>query len=295
MYVITGATGNVGRRLAETLLGSGKPVKAIGRSAERLKPLTDKGAEGAVGGLDDEQFLTRAFKDATAVFAMIPPNMGAKDVRKYQNLIGESIAGAIVKAGVTHIVNLSSLGGDLPENTGPITGLHDQEERLNSLDGVNVLHLRPTYFMENLMAFIPMIRNMGICGSAVKGDIEFPMIATQDIAKEVAERLIMLDFKGHTVKGLLGRRNVSMNEAARILGAAADIKDLKYVEFSYEDARQAILKAGMSPDVARSYIELQRCVNEGIAITDADRTTENTTETSIEQFAKVWASIYDSM
>lgn len=295
MYVITGATGNVGRRLAEILLDAGKPVKVIGRNADRLKPLADKGAEIAVGSLEDEAFLTQAFKGATAVYAMIPPDMQAENVRKYQNQVGEVIARAIVKAGVTHVINLSSVGAHLPDKTGPIAGLHDQEQRLNKLDGVNVLHLRPTYFMENLMAFIPMIRNMGMSGSAVKGDIALPMIATQDIAREAADRLIMLDFKGHTVKELLGQRNVSMREAAGILGAAAKIKDLKYVEFPYEDAEKAIQQAGMSPDVARSYVELQRCLNDGVAITDAARTQENTTKTPIEQFAKVWASIYDSM
>jgi uncharacterized protein YbjT (DUF2867 family) len=295
MYVITGATGNIGRTLAEILLDAGKPVKVIGRSADRLKPLADKGAEIAVGSLEDEAFLTETFRGATAVYAMIPPDLQAEDVRKYQNQIGEAIANAIVKAGVTHVVHLSSLGAHLPDKTGPITGLYDQEQRLNKFDSVNVLHLRPTYFLENLMAFIPMIRNMGMSGSAVKSDIVFPMIATQDIAKEAAERMIMLDFSGHTVKELLGQRDVSMREAMGILGAAAKITDLKYVEFPYDEAEKAIQQAGLSADMARSYVELQRCVNDGLAITDAVRTPEKTTETSIEDFAAVWASIYDSM
>jgi uncharacterized protein YbjT (DUF2867 family) len=270
-------------------------VRVIGRSADRLKPLLDKGAEAAVGSLEDEGFLIEAFSGPTAVFSMIPPNMQAEDVREYQNKIGGTTAAAIDKSGVSHVVNLSSLGAHLPDKTGPITGLYDQEQRLNKLDRVNVLHLRPTYFFENLMAFIPMIRNMGMCGSAVKGDIAFPMIATRDIAAEAVERLILLDFKGHTVKELLGERDVSMNEAVAILGAAAKIKDLPYVEFPYDEAETAVRGAGLSADMARSYIELQRCVNEGIAITDAVRTSENTTETKIEDFAGFWASVYDSM
>jgi uncharacterized protein YbjT (DUF2867 family) len=295
MYVITGATGNTGRAVVEILLAAGKPVRVIGRSEDKLKPLADKGAEIAVGSLEDEGFLVEAFSGPTAVYSMIPPNMQAEDVRQYQNQVGEIIAAALDKSGVTHVVNLSSLGAHLPDKTGPITGLYDQEQRLNKLEKVNVLHLRPTYFLENLMAFIPMIRNMGVSGSAVKGDIKFPMIATRDISKEAAERLILLDFKGHTVKELLGQRDLSMNEAMGILGAAAKIKELKYVEFPYDEAEKAVQQAGISPDMARSYIELQRCVNEGVAITDAVRTPENTTETSIEDFAKVWASVYDSM
>lgn len=295
MYVITGATGNTGRGVAQILLNAGKPVRVIGRRADKLRPLADKGAETAVGDIEDEAFLTDAFQGPTAVYSIIPPNLQAEDVRQYQNQIGESLASAIDRSGVTHVVNVSSLGAHLPDKTGPVTGLYDQEQRLNKLDRVNVLHLRPTYFMENLMAFIPMIRNMGMAGSAVKGDIAFPMIAAKDVAKEAAERLIMLDFSGHIVKELLGQRDLTMNEAMRVLGEAARIKNLKYVEFPYDEAEKAIQQAGLSPDMARSYIELQRCVNEGIAITDAVRTPDNTTETSIEEFARVWASVYDSM
>jgi uncharacterized protein YbjT (DUF2867 family) len=295
MYVITGATGNTGRRIAEILLLKGVQVKVIGRSADKLKSIKEAGAETAVGDIEDEAFLKEAFKGATAVYAMIPPNLHAENVREYQNRVGDVIARAIANAGVKHVVNLSSLGAHLPDKTGPITGLHDQERRLNKLEGVNVLHLRPTYFFENLLAFIPMIRNMGICGSALKGDIPVPMIASQDIAKEAAERLAKLDFTGKAVKDLLGQRHISMNEAMKILGKAARIEDLKYVEFPYEEAEKAIRQAGLSPDMARSYVELQKCVNEGIAITDAKRTAENTTETPIEKFAATWGALYDTM
>jgi uncharacterized protein YbjT (DUF2867 family) len=44
-FVICGATGNVGSRIAETLLTAGEPVRAIGRERVRLGPLAAKGAE----------------------------------------------------------------------------------------------------------------------------------------------------------------------------------------------------------------------------------------------------------
>ncbi|MBI3596305.1 MAG: NmrA family NAD(P)-binding protein, partial [Nitrospirae bacterium] len=45
MHAITGATGNIGKLIAEALLSKGKKVRVIGRSADRLRPLVDKGAE----------------------------------------------------------------------------------------------------------------------------------------------------------------------------------------------------------------------------------------------------------
>jgi NAD(P)H dehydrogenase (quinone) len=68
---ITGATGNIGRALAERLLKRGVSVRAIGRTADRLRPLLARGAEAHVGDLRDPDFLARAFRGAGAVFAMI--------------------------------------------------------------------------------------------------------------------------------------------------------------------------------------------------------------------------------
>src|SRR5450631_1254639 len=170
MFAITGATGNIGSQAAEVLLSRGEKVRVIGRDAAKLRTLVKNGAEAAVGDLKDTAFLTGAFSGVDAVFAMIPPNYTAPDFRGYQNDIGRSIADAITKAGVKFVVNLSSQGAELPAETGPILGLHDQELRLNGLAGVNALHLRCTYFMDNLLMNVPLINERGIAGSAVRGD-----------------------------------------------------------------------------------------------------------------------------
>src|SRR5512143_2639252 len=144
MLVIIGATGKTGSAVAETVIAKGHKVRVIGRDAAKLKRFTSNGAESAVGDLGDTAFLIKAFTGADTVFALIPPNFSVADFRSYQKKIGESIIAAIKRSGVKYVVHLSSQGAHLPEKTGPIVGLHDQEERLNSLDGVNVLHLRPT-------------------------------------------------------------------------------------------------------------------------------------------------------
>lgn len=73
MYIITGATGHTGKRIAENLLAAGHSVKVISRSTEKVAELVAKGAVAAIGDLADADFLTQAFKGATAVYLMIPP------------------------------------------------------------------------------------------------------------------------------------------------------------------------------------------------------------------------------
>lgn len=293
MIVVTGASGNIGSKVTAHLLLQGERVRCVARSADKLKELADKGAEIATCSLEDTAALAKAFSGADSIFAMIPPKYSAPDFRAYQNIIGSSIAEAIGKSGVKYIVNLSSQGAHLPDKTGPIKGLHDQEERLNKLSGTNILHMRPTYFMENLLANIDMIKKMNIMGSALRGDLSFPMIATKDIAKFTAERLLKEDFSGISVRDLLGQRDISMNEAAAIIATKINKPDLKYVQFSYEDTEKALVGMGFSIDIAKLFVEMNKAINERL-IMGNPRTVENTTETSFEEFAEIFIRLLAS-
>ncbi len=292
MYIITGATGHVGSRIAKKLLDSGKRVRVISRSLERLKPFMSMGAEPFEGDLEDSEFLAKAFTGGDAVFSMIPPNQSAEKVRKYQNGISRSIIRALRQANITRVVNLSSVGARLKGKTGPIAGLHDHEEALNKIRGLNVVHLRPAFFMDNLMGNIDLIKHQGIMGFALRGDMAFPIIATRDIAAEATRYLIDLRFTGKSVRFLLGQRDLSMNEMTVIIGKAIGKPGLPYVQFGYEDAEKAMIGAGMSRGTARSYIEMSRAMNEGLIYREVRREPENTTETSFEEFVKEFAALY---
>ncbi len=293
LYVVTGATGNIGKELALALLKAGKKVRAIGRSAERLQPLVDEGAEAAVGSVDDAAFLTKAFSGARAVFAMIPPNYGAADARAEQRHVAEAYATAIREAGVTHVVHLSSIGAHLPNGTGPIAGLHDSEQILNAIEGLAVVHLRPAFFLENLLEGIGTIKAMGVNGSPLRADVSIPMIATKDIAAVAAEYLLAPDFTGSSVRDLYGARAYTMTETTAALGNAIGDPDLRYVQFSYEDTRAALVGLGLSASVADGLVEMYRAMNDGTLEVTAERSAENTTPTRIEEFAaEVFAPAY---
>ena len=292
MYVITGATGRTGKSIAETLLAKGKKVRVIGRSAERLQPLVDKGAEFFVGSVEDASAMTQAFNEASAVYAMIPPNYTAENFRAYQNRVSEALATAITNTHVQCVVNLSSVGAHLSERVGPITGLYDQEQRLNQLKGVHVVHLRPGFFMENLLWNIDLIKKMGINGSPLKSDPPIPMIATKDIAAEATRLLLDLKFTGKSTRELLGQRDISMAEATRIIGKTIGKPDLNYLQFPYEDAEKAMVGMGLSPDMARSFNEMYSSFNEGVVRPTEKRSAKNTTPTSFEEFVQLFAAVY---
>jgi len=291
MYVITGATGNIGSKVAETLLTSGQNVRVIARNIDRLKHFSESGAEAVPGSIEDAAFLTRVFEDAKAVFAMIPTDVRAQSMAAHLDGIGEAISSALAVTKVPFVVNLSSLGAEHKSGTGPIAGLHRQEERLNQLEKTRVLHLRPTYFMENFLTGIPMIKNMGIYGSSIRPDLPLPFIASRDIAEVAADSLVKLNFPERKVRLLLGPRNYTFAEATRILGEAIGKPDLPYVQFSEAEMEQGLIAAGISPDVARSYIEMERAIDRGLTA-PYQRNSENTTPTTLDQFASVFAMAY---
>lgn len=292
MYVVTGATGNTGRRIAEALLASGEKVRAVSRSAAGLRPLVELGAEPFVGSLDDPGATKQAFQGARAVYAMIPPNYKAENFRAYQNQVAESMAQAIETAGVPYVVSLSSLGADHANRVGPICGLHDLEQRLNAVPDANILHLRPAFFMENFLFQIEIIKKTGAAGSPLQENVRMPMIGLRDISAVAAERLKKLDFSGKSYRELLGERDLALPEAISVLGKAIGRDNLAYVRFEYEDFGRGMRNAGFSADAAASMIELYRALNEGLVKPTAPRSLENTTPTSIEQFAQVFAAVY---
>jgi len=263
MYTILGATGNVGKKIVETLAAQGEKVRMVARSEDRLRPLVGKHAEAFAGDILDTEFLTQAFTGADAVFTLIPPNYTAGNFLSYADKVGESIAKALQSAKITRVVNLSSVGGELSSGTGPITGLHRQEERLNRIKGLNVLHLRPAYFMENLLGGIELIRTKGINGGAVRGDLRMPMIATRDIAAYAADRLVKRDNAGASTAYLLGPRDLTLAEATTTIGIKIGLPNLQYVTFPYAEAEKGLIAAGLSPDMSRLYVEMSRAFNEG--------------------------------
>ena len=291
-YAVTGATGNTGRVAAEILLDAGFAVRAVGRSAERLRPLVIKGAEPVVGGLDDADLLTRAYSGVDAVYAMIPPDVRSEDYLAFAAGISKAHVAAIRDAGVVDVVALSSIGAHRPDRNGIVEALYHFEQDLGDLDGVNVLALRPTYFMDNIYPQAEIIKAMGFAGGPIAGDVMMPVVHTRDIGRVVAARMMKPAASGFSVEYILGKCDTSYNEIARVLGKAIGRPDLSYMVFPPEQAVMGLKLFGFSDNVAGLIVELAQGVNEGQVLEHFKRNSDNTTETSIEMFAEEFARIF---
>ena len=296
MYTILGATGNIGSVITKKLLEKGETVRVVGRNAARLQQYVHRGAEAFVADIKDAEALTRALTGARAAFLMMPPGMTSPDYPAEQEIESDAISAAAKNAGLQYAVNLSGIGAQAPAGTGPILGLHDFERKLNTVERLNVLHLRPAYFMENHLSAISMIQMMGIFGGALKPDLKIPMIATRDVGAYAAERLLKLDFSGKQTQELLGERDLNMTEVAAVISRGIGKPDLRYAQFSYEQVEQTLVQMGLSAKTAAYLIEMFQGFNHGIVAGLEPRSATNTTPTSMETFVKeVFAPAYQGI
>jgi uncharacterized protein YbjT (DUF2867 family) len=287
MIAITGATGNTGSVAADALLAKGEKVRVIGHDASKLERFAAKDAEPFVANVENAEELARAFEGADAVYLVIPSQgLHREDFRDYQELITDAFASAIQKTGVKFAVTLSSIGAQHDEKVGPIIGLHNMEEKLNRISSLNVLHLRPASFMENLLMSIEGIRMMNALPGAAPADVPSPMIATRDIGNHAASRLAARDFSGHSTQELFGPRDVTMRDCAAIIGRAIGKPNLAYVQMPLMLLEAALTGMGLPKGSAALVIEMWKGANDGLLNPQERRSEKNTTPTTLEQFAE---------
>jgi len=293
MYVITGATGHTGKTATDKLLATGAKVRVIGRDAKRLEQFARQGAEAVVADMTDASALERAFSGARAVYAVMPPDISAPDVRAYQEKVTDSLAAAIRNNGISFAVALSSTGADKTYGTGPVLGVHGLEKKLEAIAGLNALSLRCGYFMENLLPQIGIIQSLGFMAGPVRADVPLPMIATSDIGAVAAESLAKLDFVGKQTRELLGARHVTYTEAAKIIGTAIGKPDLAYRQVPASVLKPPMMQMGMSSNMVDLLLEMSDALNTGHMKSQEPRSARNTTATTLETFvAEVFAPAY---
>jgi len=110
--LVTGATGFVGRRIAEALVERGDEVRGLVRDPARAGDLRDLGVELVQGEMADEASLSRAVEGVDRVFhsAALVGDWLDRKAAEAVNVEGtRKLMGAAAAAGVTRVVHISSM------------------------------------------------------------------------------------------------------------------------------------------------------------------------------------------
>lgn len=293
-YVITGSTGNISKAIVTALVKEKHEVTVITSNQQKVSDIEALGAKAAVGTVEDITFLTKTFSGADAVYTMVPPNWTASDWKKHIGKIGQNYAVAIKASAVKHVVNLSSIGAHMPEGCGPVSGLFLVEKTLNSLENVNVKHLRPGYFYYNLFANIDLIKHMNIIGGNYDENTSIVFADPSDIAAVAAEELLNLSFTGKTIRYIASDERKT-KEVAGVIGNAIGKPQLPWINFPDEQALAGMLQAGLSNEVANNYVEMGTALRSGEMIADYHKNPPATFgKIKLEDFAKTFAAVYNA-
>lgn len=219
MFAITGITGQVGGAVARALIGSGQPVRAVVRDAEKGAVWARQGCEVAVADLDDAAALTKAFAGVQGVFFLLPPVFDpSPDFGEARRVIA-AVREALDAARPAKLVSLSTIGAQARQPN--LLQQHQlQEQSLGTLP-LPVTFLRAAWFMENAAWDVAPARTTGVVPSFLYPlDKPVPMVATEDIGRVAAE-LLQETWQGRRIVELEGAR-LSPNDVAaalaRVLG-----------------------------------------------------------------------------
>lgn len=255
---VLGSLGHINRHYVPRLIADGHDVTVITSSRDRIPDIEALGAKSAVGSNRDVDFLIRTFTGSDVVYLMvsgIDPTSGAD---MWQNAIWlyDNYKTAVHHAGVKNVVNLSSIGADDP-NAGILYMYRFGEDALNSLDGVNVAHIRPVGFYNNLFADVRSLKTMHTIFSPVPADTVRGWVSPTDIA-DVIYALITHTPEGKSVKFVVSDWATGHDW---IKALAENGIEAKYQQISYEAVAENMIKMGVQEETARLFAQMRLMSN----------------------------------
>jgi uncharacterized protein YbjT (DUF2867 family) len=261
MFVIAGVSGNTGSIVANALLEQGKKVRVIVRDAKKGEPWKARGAEVAVASVDDEAALTKALEGATGAYFLSPPDMGATDFIAQRRASVETLARAVEKSKVPHVVLLSSAGAQHEAGTGPIRTVHFAEQRLAKTPAKTTF-VRAAYFFENWASVLGAAAQ-GKLPTFIPPDLVVPMVATKDIGLVAAKALLEPPAGKSEIIELAGPRDYSSREIAAVLTKILG-KPVEVAAAPLEAVVPTFTSFGISPNIAGLFQEMYDGIAKGL-------------------------------
>ena len=267
-YVVAGATGRVGSVVAAELLAREEAVTVIVRDEARGPEWVKRGAEVAVGSLDDRAFVARVVHDAAGFFILLPENVAPDDFHGARRRMADAVAGGVQDGGVPHIVMLSAIAASLPDGNGPAKDLHYCERQL-AMHAKRLTILRACYFQDNVSGVIPTAVHAGIYPNFLtSADAPIPMIATRDIRRFAAHAFLNPPQRTETID-LFGP-SYTIRHVAEALGGVLGT-DLTVVDIPPARQSDTLVEAGIPRPIADAVAEMFAAFNAGLINPQGDR------------------------
>jgi len=254
MILVTGATGNVGKVLANDLTNHGAKVRVLIRDAKRAARF-DSHIEVVIGDLDRPETLLPAMKGIDRLYIVTPVT---KQVRNLLN--------AAAQNGVRRVVKQSTI--EAGRSLGPGKWHREQEELIKSM-GFAWTFIRPTMFMSNTIEWWSATIKSQNAVYFPGGRGKVPPVDPRDVASVACA---VLTQSGHEEKvyEVTGPEAHTIGEMVQILAKALG-RPLRYVNVPAFLAAIWLRRFGMSRELVNGLMETLGALrrNEYAYLTDA--------------------------
>jgi len=189
MYLVTGATGQLGRRIVRFLLEQDRPVRAFVRLTSRYGELEQRGAEIFIGDLRREKDIHKACQGVKYIISAHGTNESSEsgDAQAIDYQANVELIDQAKAQGVEHLTFISVLGADRGYEDSPVFKAKWEVERYLQSSGLNYTILRPSGFASNLLPAAERFRQTGIYLLIGDPENRTSIVSTDDLAQIAGE------------------------------------------------------------------------------------------------------------
>jgi uncharacterized protein YbjT (DUF2867 family) len=249
IYLITGATGNVGALVVKRLIDRGERPRVFVRDPQKALARYQDHVEIFVGDLENPKTLQPSLEGTDALLLVTAGStLAAQD---------KTAAKAAMDAGVARLVKLSSYDAR-EQNCG--TGVwHAQGESAIRASGIPCAFVQPSGFMSNALFWASSIRSNGVFSSST-GNGKVSFVHPDDIADVVMEALLSEAYLGQSLP-ITGPEALSYAEMAAKIGNVIG-KPIRFQSISEEEVRNQQLSWGVAPPLIEAHLSIFRAIRE---------------------------------
>ncbi|MFF1443304.1 SDR family oxidoreductase [Streptomyces sp. NPDC058295] len=221
--LVVGATGSLGGKVVDELLGRGKNVRALVRPTTDASRLEKRGVEIARGDMLDLDSLVAAMNGADAVITTAADyTRGGKNANDIDTVGNTNLAEAAHRTGIRRFVLTSILTSDQTPQVPHFWHKKIAEDKLEQL-GVPFVALRPGAFLDQIATMAGDPIDKGRLIWMAKANVPLTFVHTSDLAAYLAAAVDAEAANSERID-IGWDRPVSMREMADLMGGRAGKK-----------------------------------------------------------------------
>lgn len=214
MFLVTGATGGIGRRVVRLLREREATVRAFVRLTSRYSELEHRGAEIFIGDLRREKDIQKACQQVQYIISAHGSDGDALalDYRANIELIDQAKA-----VGVQHFVFISVLGADRGYEDAPVFKAKRAVEQYLQASGLNYTILRPAGLSSNLLPLAEQFRQTRMYLLIGDPKNRTSIVSTDDLA-QIAVDSVTVEGAQNQILPIGGPEILQREDIPRIFG-----------------------------------------------------------------------------